>query len=408
MPDRNIWNEFKKLGPPREVFAALNEVVGGNRTGNFDRVKIGPWGPKKVNFVTRFSNKGNAMIEVDNGLETTEIKNLVSECQKLLTGGDAWFSIPLEVNARVEGAFDHPDMRVRPVPDLDNWTLLSVSPPFWNVELPHQPLVYPLFIDVRYRTASSSFIDSMRRDRAAREAKGLAALGLWPMPRNVPTSSRASWSIVWDENRSKTLSARLHRGFYHPDLGINPVLTPLSSAHPNLPSIKHSQFVDGPLGLEPPGRLWASEMFGAMLDARNTMDFETREKLARSLHWFTEAVSSDSYTLQVVTFASAIECLLTKTDPETCSSCGQEVFGVHKNFKSFIDKFASTKESEEYLSLVYSARSKLVHGENVYEVDEPVFSIMNRSGRDAIVTMSVTRRAVINWLLSDKTAASAS
>lgn len=401
MPEFDLWPDLQHLGDPQEVFVALRGVVGGPGTGTPNRPRFGPWPDATgVVFEPRISNKDRPIVASSAQLSDSRRRELVTACAEALASRAGWLTIAMEVSARPTGAFVHADLQVRPVPDVEEYLLDDVHAPFWNEELEHQPHLRPLLVDLKFEVPNSPFVKTMRLLRAAADAEGMVSLGLWPSPGSLRRSRKMGFCTVWDKLTQKLKSARLFRGFYHPDLeGLPRDSPPAVESADRLPTVEPQRFANGPVDLEPVGNLWVSCAFGQMLDARRGLDSSLSRKFSRSLHWFVEGQNCDSSTMRVVSFASAIEALLPDATQEPCWSCGQPKYGISRAFNDFVERYAKTPDSAQFLPLVYKARSKIVHGDIVHEVDQPMFALHTTSWRDSLVAWSVTRRGLINWLL---------
>lgn len=405
MAEFDLWPYLNHLGDPQEVFVALRGFVGGAGSGTFERPRFGPWPDERgIMLEPRVSNVGTPIIAASASLPPKRINELVAACSDALGSRPGWQTISMEVMARPTGAFAHADLQVRPVPDVDAYVLGEVHPPFWNQELDHQPMARPILVDFKFDVPKSPFVKTMRLLRAAADAEGMASLGLWPSPSSLRRSRKMGFCLVWDHADQKLKSARLFRGFHHPDTEGEPKERPpeLPLGAP-MPLVEHDRFVGGPLDLEPPGILWASDRFAEMLETRGKLSPSLSRKFSRSLHWFVAGQDCDSSTMRVVSFASAIEALLPDSKAQVCGSCGQRKFSISRTFNDFVRKYAGTADSKQFLPLVYQARSNVVHGGLVHEIDEPMFTLHATSWRDSLIAWSVTRRTLINWLMDPAT-----
>lgn len=399
---KNVWPQFQHVGDFEEVVSSLRQHVGGVATGvpgKGKRIAI-RFGSSPV-IEARYSGEGNPVLEVP-GLSSCDVAKLAAACQALLVSKTRWITVAMEVDATVDGVFVCHHLRIRPAPDSERWISSMES-------LPRGPQGYPvtgsarpnpLLVDLAYDgTEANSAVDFMRLDRSAREAEGLVMIGLWPIPRPTRRSSNPSLTILWDEAARELRSARLYRGFAHSELDGGPrdVPPPLPEGAP-FPAIEHERFALGPVGLEPPHRLWIHPGFSSIVETVRTLSKSTRQALGRALHWLEVGMGSTSPTLQVVACACAIEALLPSGDVEKCRQCNHDLLKISARFKDFVRRYAATPASEGFLDLVYSARSRLVHGSHLYEIDETPFAFLSQSSFDSLAARWVARTAIVNWL----------
>lgn len=396
---KNLWPHFMHLGEFEEVVSALMLHFNGASTGipgKIDALLLGS--PPQIE--VRYSLNGKPIIQASE-LSNSDLEKLVAACHVILTPEIRWVTVAMEIDAKVTGVFVHPDLRIRALPDQEKWiSKTNFVPPVVRNMFPISQNPNPILIDLSYTgTKTPGLANDMRLHRAAREAEGLAMIGIWPMPRPTRRISNCSFTLVWDEDIGDLRSARLMKGFAHPDLNwAGSTAPPCLSENEPFPTIEHERFAQGPLDLEPADIVWIHPHMDKIIDRARTLSKETRRSLGRALHWLELGMESQSPTIQVVACASAIEALLPKTDVDKCKECNQDRFKVSSRFKDFVRKYATTPSSVNFLDLVYQARSRLVHGSHLYEIDEPPFSFGARSRRESMTARWVARAAIINWL----------
>ncbi len=408
----NAWPYFQHLGDFEEVVSSLQLPLGVGSSGVPGKHKAIRFG-SHPEIEAGYSGAGNPVLKVP-GLSKPDLEHLAAECQDLLATETRWFTVAMEVAAVVEGVFAAPQMRIRPAPNPERWISPTESfPPRARLTQGEPVSAQALLVDVAYEsTPANPFVDFRRRDRAAREAEGLVMLGLWPMPKPLRRSTNPSFALLWDAAASEQRSARLHWGFNHPELTGSPRLE--LSALPEialLPEVEHMRFARGPLDLVPSHRVWVHEGFARMVETARSFETSERQALGRALCWLEVGNGSTSPTLQVVAYACAIEALLPPGPVETCAECGLANLKISSRFKAFVRRYASADDSRGFLDLVYGARSQLVHGSLLYEIDEGPFASMSSGYHDSLASRWVARAAIVNWLWersSDKTQASVS
>ena len=348
----------------------------------------------------RYSTKNNPIIEAPK-LSESALGDLIQACGDMLTPIRRWTTIAMEIDAPVKNVFTHSILQIRPVQDLDRWMTSIASFPEISIfpQLSPNSHPNPILIDVAYDGVKSNIVEVNRRNRAADQAETLVAIGLWPMPRSIRRLHHPSLTLIWDSVMQETYTARLARGFSHPDLAGSgretDIPVPKGQA---FPSIDHEIFVRGPVERSSNDAPFLHPEFARILDAVTMLPALSRQALGRALHWLSFAVMSRSTTLQVIACASAIEALLPKTEVMKCETCKQDIYKISARFRDFVKTYATTPHSTEFLDIIYSARSKLLHGDLLYEADEPLFSFASRSFVQSHAAHQVARMAILNWL----------
>jgi len=113
-------------------------------------------------------------------------------------------------------------------------------------------------------------------------------------------------------------------------------------------------------------------------------------------------LEATSRSLAVTSFAASVEALLDGSHSPgvgKCSKCGQPEYRINARFEDFLTHYAGKALRKEFLHQVYAARSNLVHGTRLYEVDEPLFSVLESGDVDYLVALAAVRAALLNWLL---------
>lgn len=102
-----------------------------------------------------------------------------------------------------------------------------------------------------------------------------------------------------------------------------------------------------------------------------------------------------------VSYSSAIECLLSR-EKKKCKDCGQDIFGVGRKFKEFMDEFAPVSAGlVEVRKRLYDVRSKAAHGMQVPRVDrDPGLSSFDEND---IIFPWLVRKGIVNWLANTST-----
>jgi hypothetical protein len=99
---------------------------------------------------------------------------------------------------------------------------------------------------------------------------------------------------------------------------------------------------------------------------------------------------------KVVALVTAIEPLLSPA--ERCESCGAQT-GITRQFRKFLDEHvAPPPEIRDLYEGVYAARSKIVHGDRRFEVDEPFLGIQVQGDFLPLAAWGAAKGGVVNWL----------
>lgn len=125
------------------------------------------------------------------------------------------------------------------------------------------------------------------------------------------------------------------------------------------------------------------------LDLVTNLDDGQREKFDRACNWFSfaEQFRSQSKSASFASMVVALESLINKPEkcPKCsqtlteslgrCDACGQPMYRLNASFKKFLnDHVPFIKEMPEAQKLLYSVRSQLVHGLNLFTADLDPYS----------------------------------
>jgi hypothetical protein len=126
----------------------------------------------------------------------------------------------------------------------------------------------------------------------------------------------------------------------------------------------------------------------------------TRKKaFLRACYLFGAAEAVKGQVESTPLYVSAIECVLDPIVPNRCSNCGQEQHSISRRFRDFMDRYAHVSERlKNERKSMYAKRSNIVHGRFVSAVDDP--SWFPSLETDEILFPWLTRKALVNWLLS--------
>jgi len=393
MKQVNLWSYFRDLNAvPEEIFVALRSIVGGSTSPRGRKFIIGV--PPR--FEVGYTATATPWIASTTPLADARIERIVGECAALLDGCRRWVTFPMTGRFRAGGAFESEGLKIRPLTDLNTSTLTSL-PANGLVELAHQPSLNAVLVDVAYAGANDQFVNANRGNRAIREAANL--LSLASLPSLVrPVAGEDGWTLVWDSARSEILNARLFRGFHHPEIGDHEHV-PAVGTQARLPTVQHGAFAAGPMNLQA-GELYVAESLPGLLANYAALPIPVRRQADRALTWFSAALRAPGPGAAIVFCATAIEALLPKEKSSVCGACGQPSWKISKRVSAFLDTHASNEMRKQFRDAVYHVRSGLTHGERLYEVDEQLFGLNERSYLDVLTARATTRAALLNWLLA--------
>lgn len=394
MTEKNIWKAFGAAGlDPKEVFLALRSLAGGTSK---------PQGPRRVTvgtpplYTVWFSNNGNPVVTSAKQLKQDEVNGLVAKCRRLLGGNRTWHTLPMVGRFRTEpGAFVDEMLQIRTLKDL-NTGQFSSFPPGSSTEIPGQPSLTAVLVDVAYEGATDPFVNAGRLIRARREAANLVTLLTWPAL-ELAEKSEEAWTLVWDANTATVRNARLLPGFHaeeEPDAGSPPATTGTAFA-----MVEHKRFAGGPLDL-PSGGLYLCASAATLVANYRSLPPAIRRRADVALTWFAAAQRAEDVATAITSYVTAIEALLPKPEAASCKECGLPSLKISKRFEGFLDSFAGEAMRKEFRNEIYSVRSKLSHGAGLHVVDEHPFDVQQSGDLDHLKASATVRAALLNWLLT--------
>jgi hypothetical protein len=382
----NQWKSFESLGfPAIEIFNALKTIGGGGSGGEFKRRT--PIGHPLLCYVG-FSEKGTPQIE---GLATSKLNTVVEQCRQALKPAERWISRAMILKRPLLGVLDGGWFRIRPAawPDSAQTLVNSTSSDVL-------PSPFLAIVDVRYDGCTDPFVKTDRMLSAGLVAEGMASLLTWPPA--VPIRGVGS-NFVWVPKPEGWECQYLPVGFSHTEVADRaPDELPKLTAG-KMTQICHERFVAGPLDLPEDECMCTTNQAATALDNYTKLNGNERAQFSRSLFWLVEAELAQSPTLRVMSFAAAVECLLSKIPGKPCSECGQSSYSVTKKFNAFLSMHAASALRAKFLKDIYSVRSGLVHGVKAYDADESFFGISNDRFNDELKASAATRAALLNFLL---------
>jgi hypothetical protein len=137
------------------------------------------------------------------------------------------------------------------------------------------------------------------------------------------------------------------------------------------------------------------EVLDSLLDASGMISVETRDRFLRACYWYDRsgAAWKMSVSLGHIAAVNAIETIM---------QSGRAP-GVTRRFHDFVERYAPRvpKENREQ---IYDLRSRLVHGDQLFDIDRPwpafIPTPRNLQQQDMYQAAQMVARAVIiNWLL---------
>lgn len=136
------------------------------------------------------------------------------------------------------------------------------------------------------------------------------------------------------------------------------------------------------------------------LKAYTQLPQKKKKDFTRAAYWFCLGQQYRSEpSLAVLTFATAIECLLPGLSRQPCETCGKpKGGGPTQQFKKFLAKYAPVSDSlKKYRERIYDLRSMLVHGSHASRVDLGPMSLA-RDKESQMLLFWLVRGALVNWL----------
>ena len=129
------------------------------------------------------------------------------------------------------------------------------------------------------------------------------------------------------------------------------------------------------------------------------LDRTRRRQADRALSWYAAGRRARDVGTAITAYATAIESLLPDPQGSVCRHCGQQTFKISSRFKQFLDDSADPEMREAFRNAIYRIRSRLSHGESLYEVDDTGRS---EASDDHLKVWGTTRAALLNWLLAQE------
>jgi hypothetical protein len=131
------------------------------------------------------------------------------------------------------------------------------------------------------------------------------------------------------------------------------------------------------------------------LDATKNADFNR----ASFLFWQAEQIRGFGGDPNP-TYVSSVECLTKKQKGETCQTCNAKTSNLNEGYKAFLSNFAASSDVVMKLQKkMYNTRSKSVHGERVFSVDDLSFDSDERFQNDILFPW-LTRKGLVNWMIA--------
>ena len=278
---------------------------------------------------------------------------------------------------------------VRPGPPLD-WTesMHSVAPAARRYGPP-----FPLSLQVRTPASPNSVIQIRRHFEALEVVQNLLALLVHGRIRPFHEGSDRVWSVlnVGDGVRANHL---IQPGFSSPTIPSY-----------DSPVARHAPVVgaDG----------YFSKRYDNLTEVSIPTTFDTDFSCAwnlsgeagrcfrRSIHWFSLGLRNRPHpSLSLLSFATAIECLLPDVKRERCSSCNAQMGpGPTRLFKQHIFQYGEVPpDLPDLRARIYGARSALIHGSFAASIDNIVPTYGGDAEEEIALVEHVTRTSLINWL----------
>jgi hypothetical protein len=285
---------------------------------------------------------------------------------------------------------------------------IQLMPPSAAAPKSNQMNGHPFHLQFPVRVSENPMITAQRRARGAVEH----ALVLNALLRGGVHSERARTHRIWALcNHDPAVSVADHshwvtEGYIEPGI---PALTDYFAAAdlPAIPVVPHAAYYDDPFLPGGPGVVLPDSL-PRMLETVERLDHENRRRFMRAAQWLSAArnvwdYSASSYYIAII---AAIEALQGADDIVRCSEWDQ-VRGVTRRFRDFVDRFAPPEDSEGITrGRLYAIRSDLAHGRVLFDLDEAApWSRLrltpNRLEQDEARDMlaRLVKRVIIGWVL---------
>ena len=177
---------------------------------------------------------------------------------------------------------------------------------------------------------------------------------------------------------------------------------------PEIPIIPHDRYYD-PQRFPSEQELVVPDSLPRMLTRFSGLSSENRRRFIQAAQWI--SVASALWDHQIssyyIALISAIESLSHKTIlPDPCPTWRRDRSpGPTQRFRSFVEKYVSS-HAETKKGRLYTLRSKLLHGEALFQSDERpwdfTFNTTSMEEWNSYTELAyVVRQVMVNWILAN-------
>jgi Apea-like HEPN len=288
--------------------------------------------------------------------------------------------------------------QIRP---LKNFDMIGKGLHFFDLhfhEFDHSHLgpPFPFVLEVAVPSSENMFLENSQGLRLLDRYECLLAVLLTQRVASARSLSQRNWTGVWSNSEMKYHI--LSGGF---DIGEDSRCNEFSDGEwPDVPihglEVNYYNHLYGN-----DGEIHAPPNLGALLEAFDGLHGNTRDSFLRACHWFSLGIENSHIpALSILSFSTAIECLLPRSSNKKCTHCEKPVGpGPTQLFKNHLEKYAPiSSDLKKWREELYNIRSALIHGSRLDATDFDWLAPQRSEHDNLRLLHLVARRSLVNWL----------
>lgn len=351
----------------------------------------------------RFKNGRVSLIEPGRRLQSLAAQNALVERAKGEVAENHGYMVVSRVlfsERRLTGTFSWSDsIRLSPCTNIAN---IGRGLNWFDIEIPglktngHLGPPFPMLLEVRIPRSPNLFLQSNRMLRSLDRYQFLLTLLLNGNLGMVHWPNNPIWATLKQndaiENHLVQPSFSTSESGQQDDF--------LTTEYPAAPIYTGDDYYE---------RLWPRDTelhipstLSSHLETFQALNKHSADAFLRACYWYAVGVQFRMETsLAIVSFSTAIECLLPRLSTKSCLSCGKPTgAGPTQLFKQHIKRYGKvTAALESQRDSLYAVRSALVHGTHASQVDIDFFSGQGKDRDHSLLLSIVAQRSLINWLV---------
>jgi Apea-like HEPN len=404
----NFLNSLRRLGLDEDI---ILELLGTGKSNwhthsELGRIYYRDSETEKAFFEVKIRNGSIAELKLGPACDDNLLNNILSFANELVhpTSGFSVLSRILLSDAEPKGQFFYQDkFRIRPaLQDINvssglDWFENTQGNMFDHIGYKAYGPPYPLLLEVKVPNHSVHRLHRVLGLKALDEYQNLVSLlvrGVRPLKANA---MQRQWVAIRPQSSTQNEYHLVSPSiFIRSDAVSVPWLDVGESRMPEIPDAEYHDRLPSSL----PSEVSLSCKTRERVDRYEKLVGLNKKSLNRSAYWFATGLGQvGDVSASLVSYATAIECLLSEPVGHPCDKCGKPTGeGPTQKFKKFLEKYAPVSNGlKSHRKKIYDVRSLLVHGRFASEVDVLGQSLM-RDETSPVLVPWLVRKALCNWL----------